>query len=317
MSSPPAASATVRVACRRHDWSNALFDGRLSLPAFEFLPEGHLDLDDLLGEAASVDFMECGLVNYYQARSAGAPIRALPVFLRAAFRHSYIFVNVKSGIGEPKDLEGKRVGTRYGMTANVWARALLQHQYGVRLEKIHWLNQETRAAGPYALPPGLVLEPIAREVDLKELLVEGAIDALIHPDVIATKLMATRAVRRLFINAPHEERAYYRSTKVVPVMNVIVFREAEARRRPEVVRDVLAGFRRAKEIGLEAMEDVRDSGLLWYYDALERQRDLIAPDPVPYSVAGMRPTLEAFVAHGLEQGVFTKRLALDELFWDG
>ena len=31
----------------------------------------------------------------------------------------------------------------------------------------------------------------------------------------------------------------------------------------------------------------------------------------------MRTTLEAFVTHGLEQGVFVERLSLDELFWGG
>ena len=281
-----------------------------------FLPEAHLELESLLNEPAAVDFMECGLVNYYQARSQGAPITALPVFLRAAFRHSYIFVNKKAGIDRPKDLEGKRVGTRYGMTANVWARALLQHQYGVRLETIHWLNQETRAVTPYALPAGTVLEPIGKDVNVRDLLVEGKIDALIHPDVIATQLIARGTVRRLFPNAPEEERKYYQATKVVPVMNIIAFRESDLRARPEAVKAVFDAFRRAKSLGLEAMQDVRDSGLLWYYEALEAQIDLLGPDPVPYSLAKMGHTLEAFVTHGLEQGVFTKRLAPQELFWE-
>lgn len=307
----------VRVACRRHDWSNALFDGRVTAPGLDFVADGHLGLESLLETPAAVDFMECGLVNYYWARSQGLAVHALPVFLRAAFRHSYIFVNDSVRVDHPRDLEGKRVGTRYGMTANVWARALLQHQHGVRLEAIHWVNQETRTPAPYALPPGLVLEPVGRDVNLQDLLVEKKIDALVHPDVLATRLFARGGVRRLFSNAPAAERAYYRSTGFVPVMNVIVFRAAELRERPDLVRTVFDAFCRAKAAGLAAMEDVRDSGLLWYYEALEEQLALLGPDPAPYGLGRMGPALEAFGRYGLEQGVLTRSFALDELFWDG
>jgi 4,5-dihydroxyphthalate decarboxylase len=306
----------IRVACRRHDWSNALFDGRVAAPDVEFVPDGHLGLEALLAEPAAVDFMECGLVNYYWARSQGAPVIALPVFLRAAFRHSYIFVNDAVRVDHPRDLEGKRVGTRYGMTANVWARALLRHQYGVQLEKIRWLNKETRTPAPYALPPGMVLEDAAKDADLPALLAAGEIDALVHPDVLATRLFAHGNIKRLFSNAPAEERAYYRSTGIVPVMNVIVLRERDLRERLDTVRTVFDAFYRAKNLGLAAMEDVRDSGLLWYYESLEEQLALIGPDPAPYNLAQMAPGLSAFVNYGLEQGVFTGPLALDELFWD-
>jgi 4,5-dihydroxyphthalate decarboxylase len=306
----------IRVACRRHDWSNALFDGRVAVPDVEFVPDAHLGLEALLAEPAAVDFMECGLVNYYWARSQGAPVIALPVFLRAAFRHSYIFVNGAVRVDHPRDLEGKRVGTRYGMTANVWARSLLQHQYGVQLEKIHWLNKETRTPAPYALPPGTVLEAAGKDADLPALLAAGEIDALVHPDVLATRLFASGNVKRLFSNAPAEERAYYSSTGIVPVMNVIVLRERDRRERHDTVRRVFDAFCRAKSLGLAAMEDVRDSGLLWYYESLEEQLALIGPDPAPYNLAKMAPALSAFVSYGLEQGVFTKPLTLDELFWD-
>jgi 4,5-dihydroxyphthalate decarboxylase len=187
----------------------------------------------------------------------------------------------------------------------------------VRLEGIRWLNQETRRPAPYALPPGLTLEPIARDVNLQDLLVAGEIDALVHPDVIATKLFARGNVRRLFSNAPREERDYYHSTGIVPVMNVIAFREHDLRERPDVVKAAFGAFCRAKALGLEAMQDVRDSGLLWYYEALEEQLALLGPDPAPYSLAAMGRSLEAFIGYGLEQGVFAKPLSLADLFWDG
>jgi len=310
------AEGKLRIACRRHDWSNALFDGRLDEPGMTFLPEAHLDIHALTSANPEVDFMECGLINYYQARSEGVPIMALPVFLRAAFRHSYIFVNTNAGIDAPRDLEGRRVGTRYGMTANVWARALLQHQYGVQLEKIRWLNQETRPVAPYELPAGTVLEPVGTDVDLQDWLVQGKIDALVHANVVAPRLLARGNVRPLFANAPEEERAYYRATKIVPVMNVIAYRQHDPLAGPETIARVFDIFRTAKAIDLVAMEDPRDSGLVWYAEALAAQVALLGPDPAPYSVEAMRTTLDAFISYGLEQGVLTKRLELSDLFWE-
>jgi ABC-type amino acid transport substrate-binding protein len=47
--------------------------------------------------------------------------------------HAAILVNTKAGIGGPKDLEGRRVGVNrgYTVTTGLWARSILQHQYGV------------------------------------------------------------------------------------------------------------------------------------------------------------------------------------------
>src|ERR1700752_1500249 len=96
----------IRISCRRHDWTEALFDGRVTEPTLKFLPDGHRRLPSLLAATPDLDFMECGLMTYAQSVADGLPILALPVFIRAAFRHSYIFVNANSGIAEPRDLEG-------------------------------------------------------------------------------------------------------------------------------------------------------------------------------------------------------------------
>src|SRR3546814_12396229 len=69
------------------------------------------------------------------------PFVALPVFPSRVFRHGYIFVNRDAGIAGPKDLEGKRVGVQeYRQTAAVWIRGILQHEYGVDLDSIAWVE---------------------------------------------------------------------------------------------------------------------------------------------------------------------------------
>jgi 4,5-dihydroxyphthalate decarboxylase len=302
----------IRISCRRHDWTEALFDGRLGEPTLKFLPDGHRRLPSLLAAAPELDFMECGLMTFVQSAADGLPILALPVFVRAAFRHSYIFVNKNSGIEGPRDLEGKRVGTRYEMTANVWARALLADEYGVTLEKIRWVHQTGGADGArFKLPPEVEIQTVGRDVDLLDWLVTGKIDALIHPDLLPLRLLAHDTVRRLFADAAREEQKSYERSKIVPVMNVIIFRRGE---EPTTIRRVFDAFLRAKNAGLDAMEDNRDSGLLWYWKAWEDQVALLGRDPVPYSLAKMRPTLDAFIRHAARQGLLDKPVSPDDLF---
>ena len=191
----------VKVACRRHDWTAALFDNKVGLSShrLEISEQANVGVGELLRNQ-DLDFAECGLSGFLRARCGGARVRALPVFIRCAFRHSYIFVHAGSGIKEPKDLEGKRVGTAYGMTANVWARGLLTHEYGVRLGEICWVNAET-ADGSYVLPAGTRLEYVPKDTDLQEWLSTGKIAALVHPDLIPSELLARQNVKRLFADA--------------------------------------------------------------------------------------------------------------------
>ncbi len=302
----------IRISCRRHDWTEALFDGRIDDATLKFLPDGHRRLPSLLNAAPELDFMECGLMTYAQSVADGLPISALPVFIRAAFRHSYIFVNKKSGIETPRDLEGKRVGTRYEMTANLWARALLADEYGVQLDKIRWVHQTGGADGArFKLPPEVEMQTVGRDVDLLDWLITGKVDALIHPDLLPLQLLSHSTVRRLFVDAAAEEQKSYARSKIVPVMNVVIFRRDE---EPAAVRRVFDAFVRAKSAGIDAMEDNRDSGLLWYWKTWEDQVALIGRDPVPYSLAKMRPTLDTFIRHAVSHGLLEKLVSPDDLF---
>ena len=304
----------VKVACRRHDWTAALFDNKVQLPSLhlEISEQANVGVGELLRNR-DLDFAECGLAGFLRARSGGARVRALPVFIRCAFRHSYIFVHAGSGISDPKDLEGRRVGTTYGMTANVWARGLLVHEYGVRLGAVRWVNAETKDDS-YVLPAGMQLEYVPKDTDLQEWLVAGKIDALIHPDLIPSALLARKNVKRLFPDAAEEEKKSYRHSGVIPVMNLIACRE-EYLERLDVVREMFQAFCRAKELGLEKMQDSRDSGLLWFWDALEKQIALAGRDPVPYSVEKIRRTLQTFVDLSLEHGLIPSPIRLEDLFF--
>lgn len=309
----------VRVACRRHDWTNALFDGRAAprTVEMEVTEQANVGVDGLLSNPPSFTYAECGLSGLIMARAAGAPVMALPVFIRNAFRQSYLFVRADAGIRSPKDLEGKRVGTRYNMTATVWARGFLQHDYGVRLERVQWLNQEAQEESTaYRLPAGLTLEPVPKDEDLQGWLLEGRIDALIHAAVDADRLLADGTVRRLFADAGREEREWWQRTRIVPMMNVLACHEDAVQERPDEVREVFDAFVRAKQLGLAAHRNNRDSGLFWFWEGYEEQLALMGEDPVPYSLSENRHAIETLLRYCAEQGLVDRELAVEELVAD-
>lgn len=62
---------------------------------------------------------------------------ALPVFPSRMYRLSGFYV--RKGVVHPEELAGGRIGVvRYGQTAAVWSRALLQHRFGIDNGGIEW-----------------------------------------------------------------------------------------------------------------------------------------------------------------------------------
>ena len=93
------------------------------------------------------------------ARRATFPFVALPVFPLRKFRHSFIVIKRESGVRVPQDLTGRRMGVmEYSQTAAVWIRGMLQDEYGVTPESIHWFTGGVNQPGH---PKALQQNPIA------------------------------------------------------------------------------------------------------------------------------------------------------------
>ena len=248
------------------------------------------------------------------------PFVALPVFPSRMFRHSYIFVNARAGIRGPKDLEGKRIGVpEYSQTAAVWIRGLLQHEYGVALETLHWVVGGVNAPGR---PDALVNQPddevsITRLQDrtLNDLLVEGEIDALIG----ARRPVAfgkDPRVARLFPNYRVMEREYYRKTGIFPIMHTLVIREAFYREHPWIAESLYKAFVEAKAWCLAQMRfssSLRYT-LPWLHADLDEMAEVFGSDPWPYGLEVNRHVLDTLVQYLVEQRLLRHPVPLEELF---
>ena len=90
------------------------------------------------------------------------PFRYFP---RARFATASSPSTARRASRRPKDLEGKRVGVPLlTMTAAIYINGLLQHEYGVDLRKIHWVQGAMNTGGAHGSPTVLpLLKPMPIE----------------------------------------------------------------------------------------------------------------------------------------------------------
>jgi 4,5-dihydroxyphthalate decarboxylase len=250
------------------------------------------------------------------------PFVAIPVFPSRAFRHGFIAINRKSGITTPKDLEGKRVGVPLlTMTAAIYINGLLQHEYGVDLSKIHWVQGAMNTGGAHGSPTVLpLLRPVALERNtskksLSDLIAEGAIDATLGtslPDAIRN----SPDIVRLFPNYVDLEKEFYRRTRIYPIMHLVVIRKDVHDKYPFVASSLYRAFCEAKAIALEKLFNLRALRYMtpFLMRDIDEIHDIFDGDPWPYGLEPNRPTLEAFVTYLIDQSLIAAPVSIDDLF---
>jgi len=302
----------LTIACGRYDRTQALIDGRVK-------PEGVDQLTYLAlrpGETfwrmlnhEEFDASEMSLSSYTILRSEDdTRFIAIPVFPSRVFRQNALYVRADSPLRGPADLKGKRIGVGdYQMTAAVWLRGFLQHEYGVLPRDLTWvIGRPIRTIEP---PRGIRLEPLAAGTTLEDRLERGEIDALMT--VMIPKTLG-KSVRRLVPDFREVELAYYRKTKIFPIMHTFVLRRAVYDAHPWLAISLYRAFVRSRDMALRHMydTDALTVSLPWVIDEIERGREI----PWDYSIEGSRPTLEALVQYLDEQTLTRRRMRVEELF---
>jgi 4,5-dihydroxyphthalate decarboxylase len=237
----------------------------------------------------------------------------IPVFPSRVFRHSAIYIGAKSGIREPKDLEGRKVGIpEWAQTAGIYVRGLLAHEYGVDLARISWHQAGVHQPGRVEkvkldLPQGVRITAVP-DKSLAQMLASGELDAVISardPGGV-----------RLFQNYQETEEAYFRKTGIYPIMHVIVLRREAYERDRWIAMNLFKAFEESKR---ESMARLVEIGLShvpmpWLAEHARRWRELAGENFWPYGIDANRRTLDAFVQYAFEQGVTPRRLEVEALF---
>ena len=309
----------LSLACGNYDRTHALIEGSVE-------PEG-IDLNYLqLGPGEifwrmlnneEFDASEMSLSTYTILRSQGDErFIALPVFPSRTFRHGCIYVHSAGDIQRPQNLKGKRMGVGdYQMTAAVWVRGLLHHEYQVSAEEVNWVVASPVCAG-IDLPRQIRVSQINSGQSLEQMLEAGEIDALASV-VMPRSLHAEKpVVKRLFPNYREVESDYYRRTHIFPIMHTLVVKSELFQREPWIAISLYKAFVEAKERSYRRLYDTNALvvSLPWVVDEIETYHRIFGHEIWDYSIEGSRPTLEAFLQYLDEQGLTRRRMRIEELF---
>src|SRR5689334_14098018 len=246
------------------------------------------------------DVAEMSLSSYVMSLfKPEPPFVAIPVFPSRSFRHSCIYVNTASGIKEPGDLIGKKVGNpEYQLTACVWIRGILADEYRVPVNGVtYYAGGQEEPGRPekvsLEVPADIRIERIRQDQTLSSMLAKGEIDALYTPRMPSCFRHSAGSVKRLFDNFAEIEHDYFRRTRIFPIMHTVVIRREIYDRNRWVAQSLFKAFRLAQQ---EVYEDLIETAALkvmlpWLPAHIEETRREMGHDFWPYGLQPNHNTL--------------------------
>jgi 4,5-dihydroxyphthalate decarboxylase len=299
-----AKTLTLRTAIGPYGYFEPLKNGSLGLDRISF---DHVEIEPIRNafrrqcRNQEFDVSEMAIVTYLLARDYGLPFIALPVFCTRNFWHGAYMYNADSGIREPKDVEGKTGGVRaYTQTSGVWARGILQHEYGVELDKIKWILADEEHVDAYhaAVPQNVEYRLGANHAKLLE---SGETSF-----AMGVGRSENKAIQPLIPNARAAAEEWYTRTGLYPIDHMIVMKQSTLNDNPWLADALFEAFRAAKKQWQDAAPDELDRKTL--------AGGTIPGDRFPYGVEQNRATVEAMIDLAQEQHILRRSQAIDDLF---
>jgi 4,5-dihydroxyphthalate decarboxylase len=318
---------SLGIASNPRSWP--ILDGTVEADGIELIPT-IIHASELFWRQlrfADFDVSEMSFSSLMMARAAGDERWVgLPIFTTRRFFHTGILVRKDAGIAKPADLKGKRVGVpEYQQTAALWARGILQHEFGVSpTEMEFWMERvptHSHAAGVgFKAPPGVTIRQIPAEKSIGAMMLAGELDAVLHYLSHRNLVDRSRAdldghpdIRTLFPDPVAEGVRYYKKTGIYPINHGMVVRREIAEKHPWVILNLLKAFDTANEIAdRERMEQAEyhiASGAL----SSEAAAALRAP-VLRHGISANRKILETAAQYSVEQGLTPRLMKLDEVF---
>jgi 4,5-dihydroxyphthalate decarboxylase len=316
---------TLSLGCWNYDRTRGLLEGRIQPDGID-LVYLNMPVEETFFRMLrhrEFDVSEMSLSSYTLSLSRPErPFVAIPVFPSRFFRHSCIYVNAAAGIREPRDLTGKTIGNpEYQMTAPVWIRGILQDEYGVRPDSVTYRTGGEEEPGrseklKLDLPAAIKVQPIGPTQTLSAMLASGEIDALYTARMPSSYQTGGGKVKRLFENYVEIEKAYFRKTRLFPIMHTVVIRRELYEAHRWIAVSLYKAFCAAQK---EAYEELYVTAALktmlpWLTAHADDARREMGEDFWPYGFAGNRETIATFLRYHHEQGLSKRRLEPEDLF---
>lgn len=301
----------LKTVTRTQGNNKALKDGAVKMPDYRF---DFVEVDPLIDafrrmvRGLEFDVSEMALTTYLAAREHGKKMTALPIFLVRAFHHAAILHNVNSGIRTPRDLEGKRVGVNRGwtVTTGVWARSVLQHEYGVDLKKVTWVLSGDEHVAEFKPPANVV--PMEKGRKMAELLASGELGAAINVETDSPD------VKPLIPNAKEAGFAALRARGHYPINHTVVVKDELLEKHPDLAREVFEAFAQSKRLYVEKLREGRIEKPTAADEVHRRVMEITGGDPLPYGIEPNRATLDELAASAVEQGILSRVPKIEDLF---
>ena len=231
---------------------------------------------------------ELAIITYLQARAWGKPFVMLPAPISGRFQHHCIAFNRELAQLKPRDIEGRKVGVRtYSQTTGLWVRGVLQHEYGVDLDKVTWMTIEDAHVAEYHDPANCQRLPAGSK--LADMMMRGELAAAI----LGGDMPKDEPRVQTLIPDPHNAaKAWYQREGVIPINHVFVVRKELSKQRPDVVREIYRMIVESRKFAPES-----------------------ATRP-PFGLEANRKGLQLAIDWSYEQKIIPRRLSVDELFDD-
>jgi len=317
---------SLSVAVGPYDRTRALIDGSVQIDGVEptcmTLPPEEIFFRAL--RHAEFDICELSLSSFtVKTAQGGGPYVGVPAFVSRMFRHTSIWVRTDR-IKKPEDLKGKRVGLpEYQLTANVWARAVLEEDYGVKPSDIHWIrggieDSDRPEKITISVPKDVRLDNAPAGKSISRLLADGEIDGFIAPRPPSLP-RNTPNVGWLFPDPAATASDYFKRTGIFPIMHLVGVRRTLAEQHPWLPGAVYKAFSQAKDKAIDMLADPSASKatLPFLEERVAQARALMGDDFWPYGLEANRKTLEAFLRHHHAQGLSSRLVKPEELFHTG
>jgi 4,5-dihydroxyphthalate decarboxylase len=304
-------------------WTKAMEDGSVAIPGvtwqtnsdIEFAPERFI-------VSGGADVGENGVRRLVIDMLKGSKNRAIPVFFGRELMQRNFVVREDSNLHHPKDLVGKRVGSRLTIQSGTGAAVLmvLEQAYGIDLKSIDWWMGDPKDLPVNRMDLTMHQSP-DNDDDNYAMLQRGELDVVIqttgpryrsmfggygdHVDNDLAKHPGTRPM----ITAPQVMADAYKRSGLYPISDVTTIKPELVEQHPELAKQLVDAFSQANARASQ-YRSAEEQALA------EREVALLGEDPHQYGLGeNQRKNVAAFIGFLYRLGAIEKAVPPEEIFY--